>query len=87
MTIFHDGTGLGSNSRPPGSAVRHASVARHVTVCAMLPGPFTIKAFVLSIFKWPLKTGFTVYYMGFLVIILVNAYVALPVFTHIAGTS
>ena len=22
--------------------------------------PFSIKAFVLSIFKWPLKTGFTV---------------------------
>ena len=24
--------------------------------------PFSIKAFVLSIFKWPLKTGFTVYH-------------------------
>ena len=23
--------------------------------------PFSIKTFVLSIFKWPLKTGFTVY--------------------------
>ena len=25
--------------------------------------PFSIKTFILSIFKWPLKTGFTVVYL------------------------
>ena len=30
-----------------------------LSTCIMLP--FVIKTFVLSIFEWPLKTGFTVY--------------------------
>ena len=35
--------------------------------------PFSIKTFVLSIFKWPLKTGFTLFYFTKQVLILLKA--------------
>ena len=36
--------------------------------------PFVIKIFVLSIFEWPLKTGFTVYYSKYAGRIIVSEY-------------
>ena len=33
--------------------------------------PFVTKAFVLSIFEWPLKTGFTVYYESSTLLIVI----------------
>ena len=40
--------------------------------------PFAIKTFVLSIFEWPLKTGFTVYYESstLLIVIALNYFIS-----------